>query len=246
MSEYKLTINDNELYKLNSSNYIYVKEIKNPTPYIFGYYTVRPELGDDKYIEEFLISFSDIDKFVIIIDSLTVLIMFRRDKTSQSEIIKFNNFSEILGFINLMTELIYKKPLFRPSNTNINVHENSAKLEDLETALLMNTFDVPYDDNIFVSQMYNDNQMIKYYYDLKIFPFGNKNIFMHFDVSEGSESCCHIRFFMSFHLLKSNGSFSNEYCVDILNIDDNTKFSINRLSKENYHILANWIKQKLQ
>ena len=132
------------------------------------------------------------------------------------------------------------------NNPNINL-DISNKLEDLESSLLLNSFSVQHDENICVSELFEESDIIDYYYDIKIFKFGNKNVFMFFDSQEGYYTTNTIIFYDKLIILPDNQDkcFADCYSIHLLESKSKEDISINRLSKENYDILHEWIRNKL-
>ncbi len=242
-----------DMYKFSDSFYLYLK--KTSYGYIYGHYSLG---SDNRFYEEILVQFKGIQKIAFDLgnDQISVNIYFittdNKIKSTQlapnhSHYI-FENFLEALVFINKVTELCYGESLFTniEFNKNPNLDLNSFKLENLELALLMSTFSVNSNDNICVSELFTDGN-IKYYYDVKIFPFVNKNIFMIYKSEEGFYTECTLVFYDELILLKDNYDRYNDgcYAINLLETKRNEKTNIYRLSKENYNILSDWIEQKI-
>jgi hypothetical protein len=250
-------MSDNNMYKFNDSFYLNLE--KTDKYNIFGSYCLD---NGDKFREIDLICFTDIQRMVLNLHygKICVDIYFivekntiKSTKTTQTQY-WFNNFLEAQTFINKIVEFCYGQLLFcdvdlnLKSNTNKipKINSNSENLDDLDSALLLNSFAVPYNDNACVCELFENNQ-IKYYYDLKIFPFANANVLMFYEVQEGYQTNCKIIFYDKLILLKSNYDEYNNSCysINLFDVKQQEKVNICRLSKENYVILSEWISRKL-
>lgn len=253
----QISINTNQMYKFDDSFYLYLKKVNDN--YIYGHYSASAGTNNepnDKFHEVNLVVFVDIKKISIKLDEQKIYVdidfITKKNTIKSTELASgyshytFKSFTEASEFINLICKLVYNNDLIIPNNKEAKIHQNYENLDDFEKSLLFNSFNAPYTDNICVSETFRSKQL-KYYYDIKLFEFGNKTILMLYDVQEGYYPHCDIMFVDKLVLLRSNNSDEeNEYSIDLFDISNDKKIKIDRLNKENYSILHQWIKQKLE
>ncbi len=251
----KMSKLDNIMYKFDNNFCLYLKKTNKFN--IYGHYELEQ---DDKYREVKLIYFKDIYQIILDLNKNQICVdidfVNENNKIESTEYTSgmsryyFNNFELAYRFVNQITEFSFGKSMFEENinfNPNPIIDSNSVKLNNLESALLTNSFAVKHSDNICVSELLN-NGTIKYYYDIKIFKLEDKNVFMFYDCKDGYFTKCKIIFFNQLIMLKSNQDkyINAYYCIELLDVDTKNIITIGRLSKDKYLILTEWIQNKLE
>lgn len=256
-----------DTYRFDDSFYLYLKKVNNHM--IFGHYSLVTNINTNKNKDQFycerLIFVKELKLIQIqLVDSencIQVNLEFidEQGKTKTHNLTDwssfyFGDFTQVIKYINLLTDFFYSKPLINLSAQDINLTKYNtdvsiSKLNEYEDALLGLSCGIqPTAENICVGETFSDGSL-KYYYDIKIFDFANKKTFVSFEASEGSCTTTNIYFFTSPLVLKSNiggNDIYSTYQIEIIDLDDKKTHNIKRLKSSTYSRLNPWIKERLE